>query len=345
MCLALLLMSGWLHLPHERGIPRDRKLQFENEGKRQKGKEFGRFQANSAELPRKKMNVGMQVRPHQLLRKKDRFRILSLTDDHQVLKYQPSDDFNHLVAPNSFLYRTLGLEKYRFSTYISSSHPTLLPTLLLSLPFNPSHPTSAESDEYKLNDTTSLRRISNNELFLLTDDPGVDQDTKDVDRIQNLIQGCGHHLIKLYFRIVHPSFPILHKGLFLEKFYRSIYEISPPLLAAVYLLALNWRNYSPTSLAVIDEKALSDIAQSTWSAILSRPRLSTVQAGLLLLQRRQIEGGIISDGPGVGAFVGELCAVGRVLGLHLDCTNWRVPVWERGLRRRLGWGLWMCDKW
>ena len=250
-----------------------------------------------------------------------------------------------LLAPSSFLYRTLGLEKYRYSTYISPAHPSLHPTLLLSLPFNPSQPISVASDEYKLNETTSLRRISHNELFLLTNDPGVEQDARDVDRIQNLIQGCGDHLVKLYFRIVHPSFPILHKGLFLEKFYRSIYEVSPPLLAAVYLLALNWQNYSPTTLPPIDENALDDIAQSTWSAILSRPRLSTVQGGLLLLQRRQIKGTGISDGPGVGAFVGELCAVGRVLGLHLDCSHWRIPVWERGLRRRLGWGLWMCDKW
>jgi hypothetical protein len=160
-----------------------------------------------------------------------------------------------------------------------------------------------------------------------------------------LVQGCGDQLVKLYFRIVHPSFPILHKGLWLEKFHRSIYELSPPLLAAVYLLALNWRNYSPTVLPSIDEKALDEVAQATLIGILSRPRLSTVQAGLLLLQRRKIEGGSMSDGPGIGAFVGQLCAVGRVLGLHLDCTEWRIPVWERGLRRRLGWGLWMSDKW
>jgi Fungal specific transcription factor domain len=131
----------------------------------------------------------------------------------------------------------------------------------------------------------------------------------------------------------------------LEKFHRSIYEVSPPLLAAVYLLALNWRSYSSNTLPAIDENALDEIAQSTLSRILSRPRLSTVQAGLLLLQRRQIDGGSLSDGPGVGAFVGQLCAVGRVLGLHLDCTDWRIPVWEKGLRRRLGWGLFMSDKW
>lgn len=159
------------------------------------------------------------------------------------------------------------------------------------------------------------------------------------------MQGCGPQLVKLYFRIVHPSFPILHKGLWLEKFHRSIYELSPPLLAAVYLLALNWRNYAPTTLPNIDEKALEEIAQQTLKGVLSRPRLSTVQAALLLLLRRQIEGNSLAEGPGVGAFVGQLCAVGRVLGLHLDCTEWRIPVWERGLRRRLAWGLWMCDKW
>jgi hypothetical protein len=243
------------------------------------------------------------------------------------------------------LYRTLGLERYRYSTYISANHPTLLPTLLLSLPFNPSQPISSSSDEYKVNDTTYLRRISHNELFLLTDDPGVEQDARDVDKIQTLVQGCGPQLVKLYFRIVHPSFPILHKGLWLEKYHRSTYELSPPLLAAVYLLALSWRNYAPAPLPNIDEKALEEIAQQTLLGVLSRPRLSTVQAGLLLLQRRQLDGSRLTAGPGIGAFVGQLCAVGRVLGLHLDCTHWRIPVWERGLRRRLGWGLWMCDKW
>jgi Fungal specific transcription factor domain len=217
--------------------------------------------------------------------------------------------------------------------------------LLLSLPFNPSHPITSSSDEYKLSETISLRRISTAELFLLTDDPGVERDAKEVDKIQSLVQGCGDHLVKLYFRIVHPSFPILHKGLWLEKFHRSTYELSPPLLAAVYLIALNWRNYSPIALPAIDENALDEIAQQSLASVLSRPRLSTVQAGLLLLQRRQIEGGTLSDGPGIGAFVGQLCAVGRVLGLHLDCTDWRIPAWERGLRRRLGWGLCMCDKW
>jgi hypothetical protein len=33
------------------------------------------------------------------------------------------------------------------------------------------------------------------------------------------------------------------------------------------------------------------------------------------------------------------------LGLHLDATNWRIPPWERGLRKRLAWALFMQDTW
>jgi len=29
----------------------------------------------------------------------------------------------------------------------------------------------------------------------------------------------------------------------------------------------------------------------------------------------------------------------------LDASNWNIPDWEKGLRKRLGWGLYMQDKW
>jgi hypothetical protein len=41
----------------------------------------------------------------------------------------------------------------------------------------------------------------------------------------------------------------------------------------------------------------------------------------------------------------QLVSVAYGLGLHLDATNWNVPDWEKGLRKRLGWGLYMQDKW
>ncbi|KAH8433461.1 fungal specific transcription factor domain-containing protein [Aspergillus melleus] len=61
----------------------------------------------------------------------------------------------------------------------------------------------------------------------------------DLDKIEGIIRPLGPILVKLYFNIVHPTFPILHKDTFLDKYARSYHEFSPPLLAGVYLIALN----------------------------------------------------------------------------------------------------------
>jgi hypothetical protein len=138
---------------------------------------------------------------------------------------------------------------------------------------------------------------------------------------------------------VHPSFPILHKKVYLEKYGRTHREFSPPLLAAVYILALNWWSYSSelAKLPKPDVAELEDIAYRTLQDVSHRAKLSTVQAGLLLLQRPRSNQ--------AWQLTAQLVAIGQDLGLNLDCSNWRVPVWERGLRKRLGWALFMQDSW
>lgn len=151
----------------------------------------------------------------------------------------------------------------------------------------------------------------------------------------------GEKLLSLYFRIVHPSFPILHKRVFLEKYARTHREFSPPLLAAVYILALHWWSYDRelAPLPKPDVAALDKLATKTMADVINRPKLSTVQAGLLLLQRNEEMKG------SAWAFTAQLVAVGQELGLHLDCSDWKIPRWEKGLRKRLAWGLFMQDKW
>ena len=41
----------------------------------------------------------------------------------------------------------------------------------------------------------------------------------------------------------------------------------------------------------------------------------------------------------------QLVALGQDIGLHLDCTEWSIPLWEKRLRKRLAWALYMQDKW
>src|SRR5690349_21768558 len=93
-----------------------------------------------------------------------------------------------------------------------------------------------------------LRRVDTfDTAFILSPDAGTQNhqdDIPDLDSIETIVAPHGQALIHLYFRIVHPSFPILHKKVYLEKYERTHREFSPPLLAAVYLLALYCWSFS-----------------------------------------------------------------------------------------------------
>ena len=161
---------------------------------------------------------------------------------------------------------------------------------------------------------------------------------EDLDSIEALVHPHGKALVNVYFRIVHPSFPILHKNVFLEKYNRTHREFSPALLAAVYSIALHFWSYS-TELSCQnkpDVEALEAIAFKAIRYVIHRPKISTVEAGLLLLQRPK---------GNAWALTSTMVAVGQDLGLHLDCSSWKIPSWEKGLRKRLAWALYAQDTW
>lgn len=132
---------------------------------------------------------------------------------------------------------------------------------------------------------------------------------------------------------------LIDQQVYLEKYARSHREFIPPLLAAVYILALNWWSYS-SDLAGEEKphvEELEAIAFHSLKSSASRPKLSTVQAGLLLLQNPNRES--------VWQLTSQLVAIGQDLGLHRDCSTWQIPHWERGLRRRIAWALYMQSTW
>ena len=63
----------------------------------------------------------------------------------------------------------------------------------------------------------------------------------------DLIEACvmpnGPRLIDLYWRIMHPPFPMFYKQGFMENYSRSYQLVSAPLLGAMYLVALGWWDY------------------------------------------------------------------------------------------------------
>jgi Fungal specific transcription factor domain len=243
----------------------------------------------------------------------------------------PVDDYANLKGP-SLLKKTLGLQNHRHSHYLGTT-TEFEPYLINLSPFD-------RKDEFNIGRGT-LRRVSTQATFLMNPDSQTQNhadEIADLDAIEGIVAPHGQALINLYFRIVHPSFPILHKKVYLEKYSRTHREFSPPLLAAVYILALNWWSYSSdlASHPKPDVEGLERLALKTISDVMYRPKLSTVQAGLLLLQRPEGDS---------WALTAQLVAVGQNLGLHLDCSTWKIPPWERGLRKRLAWALYMQDKW
>ena len=187
----------------------------------------------------------------------------------------------------------------------------------------------------------SFRQVSDDDVFVLLPDSGTElyeDEIDDLDAIENAVAPHGRALIDLYFRIIHPSFPILHKKVYLEKYERSHREFSPALLAAVYILATTYWTYSPELAysSVPNVGLLEKLALKALNYAVHRPKISTVEAGLLLLQR---------PNRASWPLTAQMVAVGQDLGLHRNCSEWDIPGWERGLRKRLGWALYMQDKW
>lgn len=190
-------------------------------------------------------------------------------------------------------------------------------------------------------DESRYRNLSPDTYFSTEQDdakPFYEEEQNELDEIERAVAPHGPLLVDVYFRIVHPSYPILHKGVFIEKYARSYKEFSPPLLAAVYLLAMDWWEYDAdlSTKGKPDANVLLRRAIKAFTSVVIRPKLSTVQAGLLLLQR---------SGGGSWIMTSQVVALAEELGLHQDCSGWSIPDWEKGLRRRLAWGVIMQDLW
>ncbi|KAI8686204.1 hypothetical protein NCS55_00295000 [Fusarium keratoplasticum] len=236
------------------------------------------------------------------------------------------------VGGPTMLKRTLGLQNDRYSQYIGPT-TDFEPSLINLSSFDP-------HDESLLSRGT-LRKVSEHDTFLMLPDsstPGHEHVKQDADHVESIVAPHGRHLIDIYFRVIHPGFPIIQKHVFMEKYERSHREFSPPLLAAVYLLAINWWDQSEdlAGLPRPNVKELESIIRATLDEATFRPKLSTIQAGLLLSQRPEGD---------QWAPTAQLVALGHELGLHLDCSGWKIPPWEKGLRKRLAWALYMQDKW
>lgn len=206
-------------------------------------------------------------------------------------------------------------------------------------------------NKIQLNQVNTIRRTvvsqGHNDLFLEVEQNNqVSQhNLKEMGKIDEIIGDCGPRLVALYFRIVHTSFPILSTK-FLDDYKTDINKISPCVLSCLYLFALNWWSFDSDLSGEVQpsQMELEKIAEENLYQKFKRPTLSTIQAGLLLIQHQSFRAGYENPSdcwPMQCAVVGAA----QTLGLNRRCDDWDIPLWEKSLRKRLTWGIYIQEKW
>lgn len=238
-------------------------------------------------------------------------------------------DYTRLAGP-SLLRETLGHQNRQSSSVIGAT-TDFDPSLIAR---------NAKGEIGHFRPHQTLREADPSTYFAMRPDTQAEMDAElaHLDAIEEFVSPHGPELVKIYFRIVHPSFPILHKKVFLEKYGRSYRELTPTGLGAVYVLALNWWDYSQalSGLRKPDAKELEAKVLGMLFEVHRRPKISDLQGGLVLMQSPNVAS---------WAMTGHLVAMGQNLGINTDCTHWKIPDWERGVRKRVAWALFMQDKW
>ncbi|KAI1611321.1 fungal-specific transcription factor domain-containing protein [Exophiala viscosa] len=254
------------------------------------------------------------------------WRLIRTRQGHDVKEY------DQMMEP-SIMKKTLGLlntHHCRYASPASSFKPVFVGTA-----------TSSDSDETDAS-TTRLRWVSPTDAFLLIPDlgtPAYSQEREDLEAIESLVRPYGPMLVDIYFRVVYSSFPVLHRAVFEEKYGRSPSEFAPASLGIVYLLAARHWSYQPS----LQDRPMPDVVQlesltrkSLQDAMRYRPKLSTIQAGLQLLQYSSTN---------AAELTAQLVNNAYEIGFHLDASQWDIPDWEKALRKRLSWAMYIQDKW
>ncbi|KAG0651918.1 putative transcriptional regulatory [Hyphodiscus hymeniophilus] len=166
------------------------------------------------------------------------------------------------------------------------------------------------------------------------------------DAIERHVGVHGDVLVKLYFKFVHPILPILSKSRTLKSYATNKLDIPASLRGAVYGLACAFLTQDPTLKDVppISQAVLFEHAHAAVNRELDSPKLSTLQACLLILHQ-QPEVNATTESPRLWALACQATACAQSLGLHQDPLSWKMAPWEKKLRKKLWWAVYLTDRW
>ncbi|ORY17396.1 fungal-specific transcription factor domain-domain-containing protein [Clohesyomyces aquaticus] len=179
--------------------------------------------------------------------------------------------------------------------------------------------------------------------------PAIEDARKEV--IDLVPDEIGVRMLKLFFRFVYPYFPVLSREQMLTGDIQFVVQSLPlSLLSAIYATTLPFMLYDDYLATAVVHSAPSArrLYQICWMAVnqeMHAPRLATLQACLLLLQRPPTNR-YIMDTPWRWSCTAWTVSLASIMGLCKSCSGWSdLAPWERRLRGRLWWATYILDKW
>lgn len=184
---------------------------------------------------------------------------------------------------------------------------------------------------------TSYQKPDDRNAFLIPR-PGGSRDGNDgsiLRQIHTVVGSNAPNLLKIFGNTINRSLPIIQDDFFDFHGGTLQSDMDPALLAAMYTLSAT----SPICNARLsreDVDRLEEIAFRSFGMALPSPTLSVLQAGIVLMQRPNVDSKTLNT---------QLVGIAYELGLHLDCSSWSLSQDEMSMRKRLGWAVYMQDKW
>ncbi|EIE91275.1 hypothetical protein RO3G_15986 [Rhizopus delemar RA 99-880] len=159
-------------------------------------------------------------------------------------------------------------------------------------------------------------------------------------------------LIFYYFTRIHPGCAVVNKIEFLEQYY--FHNSSPPDKYLTYSIAFlgsmiasadDFEGRITSKELMTIRKHLKDKAYQIIGISYKRPLVSTIQA--LLVLSVYVEDEVENEDEDMSHWFisGMAIRLAQDMGLHLDCSNWKIPSYEIELRRRLWYSCYFIDRW
>ncbi|KAI7876653.1 fungal-specific transcription factor domain-containing protein [Mucor mucedo] len=186
----------------------------------------------------------------------------------------------------------------------------------------------------------SKEEFQSNRIEIFEDTPYITQEIAD-------------YIVHLYFTRIHIYCPIINKTQFLEQYY--FHNPTPPdkyLLFAITCVGttifspeiLNIQSFDLTPEQLEEMGSyLKEKAHQILNIVYKRPMISTVQS--LMILSMFVSHDTDEEDTAHWLITGMAIRMAQDLGLHRDCSKWKIPDYEIELRKRLWYAAYLMDRW